>query len=131
MMAAMQRYSLIIGGAYGLLAVAAGAFGAHALEGRLDADALAVWGTAATYQMYHAIVLVVLGVWPSRGAKPHAAAVACLAVGVLIFSGSLYLLAATGARWLGAVTPIGGVLLMIGWGCVIGAGWLARKGAER
>lgn len=130
-MATMQRLALIIGGAYGLLAVAAGAFGAHALEGGVEADMLAVWHTAATYQMYHAIVLVVLGVWASRSTKAQAAAVACFTIGVLIFSGSLYLLVSTEARWLGAVTPIGGVLLMAGWGCVMGAGIATARSRKR
>ena len=121
-MASMQRTWLIIGGVFGLTAVAAGAFGAHGLKERIDADMLAVWETAARYQVYHALALMGLGalMGTSRGggAKPQAAWVwagRCWTLGVVVFSGSLYTLALSGVKWLGAITPFGGALLMVGW----------------
>jgi len=144
MMLTMQRYWMTIGAGLGLLAVAAGAFGAHGLEDVLDERALANWETAAKYQMYHALALVLTGLLPlaaSRNrerdadgaqggnacAKPQAAAGMCFTVGTVIFSGTLYLLSVTGIRWLGAITPIGGVLLMVGWAALAVAGWKASR----
>lgn len=102
---------LALGAISGLLSVAAGAFGAHGLRSVISAEALAWWHTAAQYQIYHSLALVALGVW----GKPAPAAGWAFLVGILVFSGTLYAMALTGARWLGAVTPIGGVSLMIGW----------------
>lgn len=100
----------------GLVAVAAGAFGAHALRSRLSPDLLAVFETAARYQMYHALALLAVAWaatrWPGT---PVRAAGWLFVAGTVVFSGSLYLLALTGVRWLGAVTPLGGVLLVGGW----------------
>jgi len=111
-----RRYAAI-GGALGALAVIAGAFGAHGLESRLDADLLEVWHTAATYHMYHAIALFAFALAGLGGAPSGLARWACRAwiAGIAIFSGSLYLLAVTGAKWLGAITPIGGVAFITGW----------------
>lgn len=102
---------------YGLLGVVLGAFGAHALASRLTPDMQAIWHTAVEYQFYHALALLGLGVllrvvgvnnwWNAAGI--------CFCAGIFIFSGSLYVLAASGMRWLGAITPIGGVLLIAGW----------------
>lgn len=101
----------------GAVSVILGAFGAHALKGSLESRLLDAFETGVTYQMTHALVmLVVLGlalVWDSRAAFLIAAA--AFAVGMLLFSGSLYLLALTGMKWLGPVTPIGGVFLIAGW----------------
>jgi uncharacterized membrane protein YgdD (TMEM256/DUF423 family) len=112
----MERTIFSLGAFLGGLAVAAGAFGAHALKSRVAADTLAIWDTAARYQMFHALALLGLAWavtrWP--GAGLNATAWLWL-VGVLLFSGSLYLLVLTGHRWLGAVTPIGGVALIAGW----------------
>ena len=112
-----------------LLAVAAGAFGAHALRGRLASDLLEVFETAARYQMYHALALLVVGLVLSRasaggGAWLGAAGWLFLA-GTLLFSGSLYALALSGARWLGAVTPLGGLAFLAGWAALALGVWRA------
>ncbi len=99
-----------IGAASMFLAVGLGAFGAHALKARLAPDMLAVWETAVKYQVYHALGLLLLAALrgPSKAAW-------CFAAGTVLFSGSLYLLAFTGVRKLGAVTPLGGALFLAGW----------------
>lgn len=101
---------------FGMVGVAAGAFGAHGLESKLDADALEVWHTAVRYQMYHAFALFGAA-WLSTEVGSTATSVAgwSFIVGVLIFSGSLYALALTDIKWLGAITPIGGVSMIVGW----------------
>jgi uncharacterized membrane protein YgdD (TMEM256/DUF423 family) len=98
------------------LAVAAGAFGAHALRARVSAEMLAVYETGARYQMYHALALLGVAWVVSRWPGPLAIAAGWLFVaGILLFSGSLYLLALSGVRWLGAITPVGGVAFLAGW----------------
>ena len=112
----MDKLWLMLGAAYGFMAVAMGAFGAHALKARLSAEMLAVWRTGVEYQMYHALALLLLGVLARQ--LPSAnfnAAGWCFAAGVLLFSGSLYVLALSGVRVLGAVTPFGGLLFLAGW----------------
>lgn len=108
--------ALAAAGFFGLTGVAAGAFGAHALKTRLDPDALAIFDTAARYQMLHALGLVgsawVAHQWPGRAARASAL---CFAAGIMLFSGSLYALSLSGIRWLGAITPVGGLLLILGW----------------
>ena len=105
-----------LGAASAFLAVAAGAFGAHALRSRLSADLLAVFETGVRYQMYHALALFAAAWladrWPTG--QPGWAGV-CFVVGTVLFSGSLYALALTGQRWFGAVTPLGGVAFLAGW----------------
>lgn len=102
------------------LAVAAGAFGAHALRARVDARALEVFETAARYQMYHALALLFVAWLAER--QPESARVRLagwmFVAGTVLFSGSLYLMALTGMTWLGAVTPLGGVAFLTGWGAV-------------
>jgi uncharacterized membrane protein YgdD (TMEM256/DUF423 family) len=115
----MERTFLALGAASGLVGVAAGAFGAHALKARLSPDMLAIFETGARYQMYHALALVA-SAW-AAGRFPGTAATASgwlFLAGTVIFSGSLYALAFTGVRGLGAVTPIGGVALLAGWGAL-------------
>jgi uncharacterized membrane protein YgdD (TMEM256/DUF423 family) len=113
----MARWIIGTGALLALLAVGAGAFGAHALRTRLTPELQAIFETGARYHMYHALGLVLLGVAAQTRATPlHAWAAGALLAGVLVFSGSLYLLALTGLRWLGAITPLGGLALMIGWG---------------
>lgn len=115
----MDRTFVILGATLGLLAVAAGAFGAHALRERLTPPDLSVFETAARYQMYHALALLLVGGLAGRWPGGLWAAGGWLfVVGTLVFSGSLYLLALTGVRWLGAVTPFGGACLLGGWGCL-------------
>ncbi|MCA9672740.1 MAG: DUF423 domain-containing protein [Myxococcales bacterium] len=110
---------MLAGAVLGFLGVAAGAFGAHALAAKLSPAMKAIWETAARYHLLHAILLVVVAVMRRREAT-RALAVAhwALLLGVLIFSGTLYLLAVTGVRWLGAITPIGGTALLVGWAAI-------------
>lgn len=104
---------------FGLLAVVLGAFGAHALEARLEAlGTSGTWQTAVDYQMWHALALLLLAVSGLDGRTVKVSA-ACFCVGVLLFSGSLYWLALDGPRWLGPITPLGGLSLMVGWGGII------------
>jgi uncharacterized membrane protein YgdD (TMEM256/DUF423 family) len=106
-----------IGSLVGGLGVIAGAFGAHGLEGALDSKSLEVFETAAKYQMYHAPALLAVGLLllSGRGGPNANLAGWAFLIGVLIFSGTLYALAFTGLRWLGAITPIGGLALIAGW----------------
>ncbi len=123
----MDRRFVIVGAASGFIAVAAGAFGAHALKARLSPEMLAVFETGARYQMFHALALLavawVAAHWPSRAAS---ASGWCFVGGTALFSGSLYLLALTGARGLGAITPFGGVLFLAGWLLLGVAAWRSR-----
>ena len=107
------------------VAVLAGAFAAHALRSRLGAEALSAFETGARYQMYHALALLAVGWAIQRYPGSRAAQWAgCLFVaGTVLFSGSLYLLALSGTRWLGAITPIGGVAFLLGWLCLAIASW--------
>jgi uncharacterized membrane protein YgdD (TMEM256/DUF423 family) len=116
------RVFLLLGAVYGLLGVAFGAFGAHALRARLTPELLAVYHTGVEYQFYHALALLAVGLLAlQRGVAPLPLAGWCFALGVPLFSGSLYLLALTGTRWLGAITPFGGLLFLVGWGALIAA----------
>ncbi len=119
----MDRGFALLGALLAFLAVGAGAFGAHALRGRLTADLLEVFETAARYQMYHALALLVVG-WLAAQTPSRALRVAgwLFVLGTLLFSGSLYLLTLSGLRWLGAITPLGGLgflggWLALAWGC--------------
>ncbi len=117
--ASAGRIFALLGALLALLAVALGAFGAHALSGRLTLQDLATFETAVRYQMYHALGLLAVG-W-ARGRWPGALAAAAgwlLFLGVVVFSGSLYMLVLTGHRWLGALTPVGGVCMLLGWACL-------------
>ncbi len=100
--------------------MAAGAFAAHGLEKTLDERGLALFETAARYQMYHALALVAVGLLIGQGRGGGALGVAGWSFlgGSIVFSGSLYALALTGIKWLGAITPIGGVLFLVGWGAL-------------
>jgi uncharacterized membrane protein YgdD (TMEM256/DUF423 family) len=112
----VARLFLSLGAIFGLLGVAAGAFGAHVLRGRLTPDDLQIFETAVRYQMYHALALLAVGLFSIRFASASATAAGwCFLAGIVIFSGSLYLLVLSGARWWGAVTPIGGVGFLVGW----------------
>jgi len=120
------RSLAVVGAVLAFLAVAAGAFGAHALEARLDPEALELFRTAARYHMYHALALVAVAGLAARWPDPlWGVAGGLFVTGVVVFSGSLYALAATGLRWLGAVTPVGGLALLAGWLCATVAGWRA------
>ena len=105
--------------------VALGAFGAHALRGRLDEYARGVFETAVQYHFYHALALALVGVLLLS--QPATALLKSsgwlFLIGIAVFSGSLYLLAITGIKWLGAVTPLGGLAFIAGWGCLAAAAW--------
>lgn len=116
----MEKTFFALGAAFGLLGVALGAFGAHGLKGTLSPDMLANFETGVRYQMYHAVGLLAVAWALTRWPGGLTTAAGWLfVIGILIFSGSLYILSVTGIRWLGAVTPIGGVALIAGWGCLI------------
>ena len=115
----MQLF-VAIGAVSAFVSVAAGAFGAHALKARLPADLLAVFETGARYQMYHALALVLIGVLAGKSPLLGAAGWA-MVTGTLLFSGSLYVLALTGVRWLGAITPLGGLAFLVGWALLAAA----------
>jgi uncharacterized membrane protein YgdD (TMEM256/DUF423 family) len=116
----MEKTFLVIGAVLGALAVAIGAFGAHGLKALVTADLLANFETGARYHMYHALAIVAVALVIARHPAAPLAPVAgwLFLAGIVIFSGSLYLMALTGMRWLGAITPIGGVLLIGGWVCL-------------
>lgn len=115
----IERLFVTLGAVSGFIAVGAGAFGAHALRARLAPDLLTVFETAARYQMYHALALIAVAWVVSRSPGGPAAWAGWLFVGgMIVFSGSLYLLALTGIRWLGAVTPLGGACFLAGWLCL-------------
>jgi uncharacterized membrane protein YgdD (TMEM256/DUF423 family) len=108
------------------LAVALGAFGAHALRARLEPRDLEIFETAVRYQMYHALALVVAAWALDRWQAPLAGTAGWLFIaGIGLFSGSLYTLVLTQQRWLGAVTPLGGVGFIAGWACLAVAAWKA------
>ena len=112
----MDRMFLLIGALAGFLAVAFGAFGAHALRTRLSPDMLAVFETGVRYQMYHALALLLVAAAAARfGGWMVTAAGWFFTAGIVLFSGSLYALALTGVTTLGAITPIGGLAFLIGW----------------
>lgn len=106
---------VLVSGLVGALSVATGAFGAHALKSRLPPDLLAVWNTGAHYQQVHAVALLALALFAQSTGRSVAWPWGLLLAGVALFSGSLYALALTGIRPLGAITPIGGLLLIAGW----------------
>jgi uncharacterized membrane protein YgdD (TMEM256/DUF423 family) len=117
----------VLGAVFGFLAVAAGAFGAHALRASLPEDRLQIFETGARYQMFHALVLLVLGFAPfGRGAPAARWAGRLFAAGIVLFSGSLYVLALSGVRAWGAVTPFGGVAWLVAWAMLAVAATRAR-----
>ena len=114
------RWPLLAASLLGATGVMAGAFGAHGLASRVSPERLEVWQTAATYQLFHSIALLALALsilYASNLTKTSTALWVCRSwlVGVIIFSGSLYGLVLSGINWLGAITPIGGTLLIVGW----------------
>jgi uncharacterized membrane protein YgdD (TMEM256/DUF423 family) len=110
---------ITIGAFYCAASVAAGAFGAHGLEARLDARALDLWETASRYLMYGGLGLLAVGALDERWSQSLNGPGSSLAIGGLIFSGTVFALALGGPRWLGAVTPLGGL------GMIVGFAWLA------
>ncbi|MGD8342772.1 MAG: DUF423 domain-containing protein [Desulfobacterales bacterium] len=122
----MERLFLVFGTLSALVGVGAGAFGAHGLKGRLDPEMLSIFEVGARYQMYHAFALIAAAwlqtKWPSKlvtiGGWMFVA-------GTILFSGSLYMLSMTGEKWLGMITPFGGLAFMAGWACLAWAAWKA------
>lgn len=117
---ALYKLFLAIAALLGGTGVAAGAFASHALKDQLSERMLAVFETGVRYQMYHALALMLVALWLSRTEMAGwlAAAGWGFVIGVAIFSGSLYALSLSGVKILGAITPLGGVALMAGWGCL-------------
>jgi len=123
----MGRTLLMLGGTFGFLGVAIGAFAAHMLKQKLPPDLFDVFEVGVRYHMYHALGILIVGVvtiqWPESGAG---LAGWLFAAGILVFSGSLYVLAITGTRWLGAVTPFGGAAFLAGWALLVWKAWKAH-----
>ena len=118
-----DRGLVAVGATLAGLAVALGAFGAHALKGRVGADALGWWQTAVEYQMWHALAVVGLGL---AGAPRWRLPAWLMAGGVLVFSSTLFALALGAPKWLGAVTPLGGVAMIFGWALLA---WRVTRGS--
>ena len=122
----MDRTFFALGALLAGLAVAAGAFGAHGLRDRLAPDMLAVFETAVRYQMYHALALLAVAWAAARWPGSSTALAGWLFVaGIVVFSGSLYVLALSGVRWLGAITPLGGLCFLAGWAILA---WSVSRG---
>jgi uncharacterized membrane protein YgdD (TMEM256/DUF423 family) len=118
----LDRLFFAAGASAGFLAVAFGAFGAHALKSRLSADMLTIFEVGVRYHFYHALALLAAAWACTRWPGSLAVASGWLFIaGIVIFSGSLYLLAFSGLRWLGAITPIGGLAFLAGWLCLLAA----------
>jgi len=117
----MDRTFLFIGAILGFLGVAFGAFGAHALKSRLSADMLAVFETGVRYQMYHTFALLIVAAAIGHAGPARLLSISgwAFVLGVVFFSGSLYALALSGVGILGAITPIGGLLFLIGWAALV------------
>ncbi|CAN5893301.1 hypothetical protein BH11MYX2_BH11MYX2_09840 [soil metagenome] len=117
----MARSTLVaLGALNGAIAVAAGAFGAHGLREKLEPRMLEIFETAARYQMYHALAIVLCGVLATRGSTQ---AGWLFQIGIIVFSGSLYALSLSGVKVLGAITPIGGLALIAGWAWLAWSAW--------
>jgi uncharacterized membrane protein YgdD (TMEM256/DUF423 family) len=122
----MERFFVVLGSLSGCLAVGLGAFAAHGLRARVPGESLATFEVGARYHMYHALALLLVA-WAS-GRWPGSATVWAgwlFVVGTVLFSGSLYLMTATGQRWLGAITPFGGLAFLLGWLSLALAAWKA------
>jgi uncharacterized membrane protein YgdD (TMEM256/DUF423 family) len=121
----MERLFFALGSLCGFIGVALGAVAAHALRGRVAPDLLVIFETGVRYQMYHALALLAVGWastrWPGKAVN---ASGWLFVAGTILFSGSLYALSLSGMRWLGAITPVGGLALLAGWLCLA---WAASK----
>ena len=116
----MDRVFMAAAGIAGALGVGIGAFGAHALRGRIEASALAVYQTGVQYHLVHAVALGIVAWATTRWPGGASTAAGWLFIaGILLFSGSLYILATTGARSLGMITPLGGLCFIAGWACLV------------
>lgn len=121
----MDRWFILLGSLAGFAGVALGAFGSHGLKGRVSPELLAVYQTGVLYQLIHALALVLVGVIAHGLADSSLvkAAGGLFLAGILVFSGSLYLLVLLDARWLGMVTPLGGLAFLAGWLCLAAGAW--------
>ena len=121
----MAKLFITLGSLSGMLAVVFGAFGAHGLRNRLDAYFMGVFETAVQYHFYHALAILAVGVIALS--QPQTVMLKSAGwlflIGTVVFSGGLYLLALTGIKWLGAITPLGGLAFIAGWACLAAAGW--------
>ena len=121
----MAKLFITLASLSGMFAVALGAFGAHALRGKLDDYARGVFETAVQYHFYHSLALLAVGILCLS--QPQTALLKSsgwlFLLGILIFSGSLYVLSISGIKWLGAVTPLGGLAFIAGWACLAATGW--------
>lgn len=125
----MERIFVIAAGVLGLLGVLAGTVGAHVLAGRIEPEMLARFETGAKYHMYHTLALLATAVLASRlPGKLTGAAGVLFIIGIVLFSGSLYIYATTGQRWLAQITPIGGFAFMFGWVALVLAGVMGARG---
>jgi uncharacterized membrane protein YgdD (TMEM256/DUF423 family) len=121
-MPATAKLFLVLGGSFALAAVVIGAFGAHGLKARLSPESLVVYQTGVQYHFYHALGLVLVGLTMLHLQSAALRASGWLmSAGILLFSGSLYVLALTGQKWLGAVAPLGGTAFILAWGAFIWA----------
>lgn len=121
----MTKLFLLTGALSGFSAVAIGAFGAHALKARLDDYAVSIYQTGVEYQFYHSLALLAVALlshWYPQSTALRISGYAFV-FGIVLFSGSLYLLSLTGTRWLGAITPIGGLGFLVGWLALAVAAW--------
>ena len=118
---------LAIGAVLAAVGVAMGAFGAHALKTHLTADRLEVWKTATHYHLLHAVAVAMLGASVAATVPGVDTSLKLLTAGLVVFSGTLYLLCLTGLGWLGAITPIGGLLMIAGWLTLARAAWAAAS----
>ncbi|WP_125784566.1 DUF423 domain-containing protein [Pseudoalteromonas rubra] len=110
----MAKLFLLLGGAFCMLSVMLGAFAAHGLKSRLSDYAIGIFKTGAEYQMTHGLALLAVALLLKWGVKAQLSGY-LFATGIVLFSGSLYLLALTGAKWLGPITPLGGLCFILGW----------------
>lgn len=120
----MERLFFLVGSISALIAVGLGAFAAHGLKGRLSPEMLNAFEVGVRYQMYHALALLAVAWALSRWPRAEITVAGWLFIaGTIIFSGSLYLLSLTGVRWIGAITPIGGVAFLLGWLSLVWGVW--------
>lgn len=122
----MTRVFLVIASILGGLSVVAGSFATHALKEKLSQYSLDIFQTGSRLQMYHSLALLIVAFLLTIEELPQGLMIVAgyaFIIGIAIFSGSLYALSLTGIKWLGAITPIGGIALIIGWGCMAVAGW--------
>lgn len=122
----MTKFFISIAAIMAGLSVASGAFASHALKARLSQRALEIFETGSKYQMYHALALLIVGLLLIRSDEASTllnTASWAFIVGIVLFSGSLYALSLSDIKWFGAITPLGGVAFLVGWGCLAIAAW--------